>query len=89
MQEGFFVVAFFFLIGVGCHSLLEGIFPGQGWNADLLHCRPGKSLFTFSSSELIYNVVFIPAIQQCDSIIIYIHSFFVLFHYGGDLLVTY
>ena len=25
--------------GVGCHSLLQGIFPTQGWNPGLLHCR--------------------------------------------------
>ena len=25
--------------GVGCHFLLQGIFPTQGWNPDLLHCR--------------------------------------------------
>ena len=25
--------------GVGCHSLLQGIFPTQGLNPDLLHCR--------------------------------------------------
>ena len=25
--------------GVGCHVLLEGIFPTQGWNSGLLHCR--------------------------------------------------
>ena len=25
--------------GVGCHSLLQGIFPTQGSNLDLLHCR--------------------------------------------------
>ena len=24
---------------VGCHSLLQGIFPTQGWNPSLLHCR--------------------------------------------------
>ena len=37
--------------GVGCHSLLQGIFPTQGLNPRLLHCRqmllpsepPGKS----------------------------------------------
>ena len=26
-------------IGVGCHFLLQGIFPAQGLNPDLLHCR--------------------------------------------------
>ena len=25
--------------GAGCHSLLQGIFPTQGWNQGLLHCR--------------------------------------------------
>ena len=25
--------------GVGCHFLLQGIFPTQGLNLDLLHCR--------------------------------------------------
>ena len=25
--------------GVSCHSLLQGIFPTQGLNLDLLHCR--------------------------------------------------
>ena len=25
--------------GVGIHFLLQGIFPTQGWNRDLLHCR--------------------------------------------------
>ena len=36
--------------GVGCHALLQGIFPTQGLNPGLLHCRqtlwsepPGKS----------------------------------------------
>ena len=38
--------------GVGCHALLHGIFPTQGSNPGLLHCRqilyhlkpPGKSM---------------------------------------------
>ena len=25
--------------GVGCHDLLQGIFPTQGSNLNLLHCR--------------------------------------------------
>ena len=25
--------------GVGCHALLQGIFPTQGWNPGFLHCR--------------------------------------------------
>ena len=26
--------------GVGCHSFLQGIFPTQGLNPGVLHCRP-------------------------------------------------
>ena len=26
-------------IGVGCHALLQGSFPTQGWNPGLPHCR--------------------------------------------------
>ena len=25
--------------GGGCHLLLQGIFPTQGWNGSFLHCR--------------------------------------------------
>ena len=25
--------------GVGCHALLQGVFPTQGLNLGLLHCR--------------------------------------------------
>ena len=25
--------------GVGCHFLLQGVFPTQGWNLGLLYCR--------------------------------------------------
>ena len=32
--------------GVGCHFLLQEIFPTQGLNPDLLHCR--KSLYRLS-----------------------------------------
>ena len=40
-------------VGVGSHSLLQGIFPTQGWNAGLLHwqvgslplCPPGKPVW--------------------------------------------
>ena len=27
------------ITGVGCHSLLRGIFPTQGLNLGLMHCR--------------------------------------------------
>ena len=31
---------------VGCHFLLQGIFPTQGWNLGLMHCR--QSLYCLS-----------------------------------------
>ena len=33
------LVAQLHLTGVGCHALLQGIFPTQGLNPGLLHCR--------------------------------------------------
>ena len=46
--------------GAGCHALLQGIFPTQGSNLGLLHCRqiflpsesPGKPMNTGSLSFL-------------------------------------
>ena len=32
--------------GVGCHSLLQGIFPTQGLNLGLLHCRQILTIWT-------------------------------------------
>ena len=64
--------------GVGCHALRQGIFPTQGPNLHLLHCRcilyPLGSplnivnifyfLFICISILLIYSVVLIPGIQR-------------------------
>ena len=42
--------------GVGCHSLLQGIFPNQGLNPGLPHCR--QILYHLSSSvQFSYSVV--------------------------------
>ena len=35
--------------GVACHALLQGIFPTQGWNPGLLHCR--RILYCLSHHE--------------------------------------
>ena len=35
--------------GGGCHFLLQGIFPIQGWNSGLLHCR--QILYHLSHQE--------------------------------------
>jgi len=48
---------------VGCHSLLQGVFPTQGSNLDLLHCRqiplsepPGKPRpFRYDLSQIPYD----------------------------------
>ena len=39
-------------IGVGCHSLLQGIFPIQGSNPVLLHCRQVIYLLNHQGSSL-------------------------------------
>ena len=38
--------------GVGCHSLLQGIFPAQGSNPGLLHCRQILSLSEPQETEM-------------------------------------
>ena len=45
--------------GVDCHALLEGIFPNQGQNPGLLHCRWIITLITFFLSSFFYNIVFL------------------------------
>ena len=49
--------------GVGCHSLLQGIFPTQGMNPGLLKAdslsseSPGKTFHIFSSVQFSHSVV--------------------------------
>ena len=50
-------------IGVGCHFLLQGIFPTQGSNPGLLHCR--QTLYPLS--------------HQGSPVYIYIGMFFLLY----------
>ena len=48
-------------IGVGCHALLQAIFPTQGFNPGLLHCRrilyclepPGKPFLIYKLGLII------------------------------------
>ena len=40
--------------GVGCHALLQGIFPIQGFNPGLLHCR--QILYYLSHQEKPKNI---------------------------------
>ena len=38
-------------IGVGCHAFLQGIFPTQGSNPDLPHCRQILYQLSFKGSQ--------------------------------------
>ena len=65
--------------GVGCHTLLQGIFPTQESNSDLLHCR--WILYQLShqeSHQVRYMTVYIcqihRIIHQKDRILL--HVFF-------------
>ena len=40
---------------VGCHSLLQGIFPTQGLNLGVLHCRQILYHLTYQGSLEVYN----------------------------------
>ena len=43
--------------GVGCHVLLQGIFPTQGLNPDLLHCR--QILYCLSHIYIYTNGIYL------------------------------
>ena len=58
---------------VGCHSLLQGIFPTQGSNPGLLHCR--QILYHLSHQESpIWVIAYTNSIVRCD-IYIYIYIY--------------
>ena len=43
--------------GAGCHALLQGIFPIQGWNPGLPHCRPVLYCLSYQGSPRILEWV--------------------------------
>ena len=47
--------------GVGCHALLQGIFPTQGLNPGFLHCR--WILTTWATKEA-YNVILVHKLNE-------------------------
>ena len=50
-------------VGVGCHALLEGMFPTQGSNLGLLHCR--QNLYCLSNQgSPFYNIICTQNIQN-------------------------
>ena len=40
--------------GVGCHFLLQGIFPTQGLNLGLLHCQAGSLLLSCQGGPYVW-----------------------------------
>jgi len=46
--------------GVGCHFLLQGIFPTLGSNLGLLHCR--QTLYRLSHHRIVAYVCNLPSI---------------------------
>ena len=52
------------ITGVGCHALLQGIFPTQGSNPDLLHCRHVLYQLCYQRSPTSLQTQSIITIQQ-------------------------
>ena len=53
---------------MGCHSLLQGIFPIQGLNMGLLHCRQILYHLSHQGSQVIYCCV-ISSVQSSRSVV--------------------
>ena len=51
--------------GVGCHFLLQGIFPTQGSNPDLPHCR--RILYRLSHPGSPYSIQLVHILNSCWS----------------------
>ena len=62
--------------GVGCHFLLQGIFPTRGLNLSLLHCRKilyqlshmGSSLFLIRFFDILSSVQFSSVAKSCPTL---------------------
>ena len=56
--------------GVRCHALLQGIFPTQGSNPGLLHCRRILQHLSHQGSpywrQLLYDIVLVSPVQQSE-----------------------
>ena len=50
--------------GAGCHALLQGIFPIQGWNPGLPHCRPVLYCLSYQRSPRILEWVASPFYRE-------------------------
>ena len=62
--------------GVGCHSLLQRIFPTQGTNPGLLHCRKiFYHLRHHGSPYIIQNALsYVVAVYLLGSILLQLHG---------------
>ena len=65
--------------GVGCHALLQGIFPTQGSNPGLLHCR--QILYHLSHQVKLNTVVYNSELQKD----LYLKPEILLYHWIGCL----
>ena len=60
--------------GLDCHFLLQGIFPIQGLNSGLLHCRQilyhlsyqGSPIILTNNNKIANTVWLVPYAKQCD-----------------------
>ena len=58
--------------GVGCHSLLQGIFLTQGPNLGLLHCR--QILYHLSHQESPYMYVYV-YVYVCKYVYVHVYVY--------------
>ena len=56
--------------GVGNLSLLQGIFPTQGWNRGLLRCRQVLYQLSYQGSPCVSEVKFKPTIRERYKLVI-------------------
>ena len=52
--------------GVGCHALLQGIFPTQGWNLSLMSPALAGGFFTTSTTQEA-QIIFLPKLNSLSS----------------------
>ena len=65
--------------GVGCHSLLQGIFPAEGLNLGLLHCRWILHHLNHRGSPCIYYMYLHMDYINIYSFLIYICAYVYIF----------
>ena len=63
--------------GMGCHFLLQGIFPTQGLNPGLLHCRQ----ILYQLSYNIHEVQYYNPRTEDDSSFLHLKNFLLKFYY--------